>query len=164
MCFPGKIKYDIIVSQCDNCDISPQNYLKYTQKNNCDAYECDSSSIELKSPFNKYCLQTLSLFSYILVEYRVFFLLFIIIIYTIFIFFEVYRASKKNKAKIEEVEFDETELRKEMIFMSLQGKNTHDNCWFLDLDIPKEFNSFLSTRDYFTLSRVRILIKVNLGN
>lgn len=86
------------------------------------------------------------------------FIIVLCFLYFIFCIVEILRVSKKRQEPIEEVEFDESVLKNQIIFLSLQGKNTFDNPWYLDLDIPKEFVSFLSTRDYFTLSRVKKII------
>lgn len=47
----------------------------------------------------------------------------------------------------------DADVRKDVIYLNLQGRNDPDCPWFLDMDISKDFTSFLDKIDYFKLSR-----------
>lgn len=65
--------------------------------------------------------------------------------------------SKKKGEKLKEVSFTEDDELMS-IFISLNGKNSHTSPWFLNLDISKDFHSFVDKRDIFDLSRVKIKV------
>lgn len=67
------------------------------------------------------------------------------------------RSSPKNNF------IESIEIKRDILFLPLQGENLSTSPWFLDLDISKDFQSFFDKRDYFILGRV-ILNLDNLGN
>lgn len=144
----------MITEPCEPCLIKNESRIVFSGSNNCSDYRCNGNVVEIDRSINSHCLRTVDFFSYHVVNYRATFLISFILMAVFYFFLEVVRFSNKTSGEIKEVDFTEEYLKKEIIFLSLQGNNSIDNPWFLDLDIPKEFISFLNTRDYFTLSRV----------
>lgn len=69
-----------------------------------------------------------------------------------------YRFIQKMCKKKKKIWLEETpSFDKAYVAFSFQGENLPDNQWFLEMDVSKDFNSsIVSRQDYLNLARVRL--------
>lgn len=63
------------------------------------------------------------------------------------------RLKIKEERKKDPYYISDKDVKKEVVYLNLQGRNDPDCPWFLDLDVSKEFTSFLDKIDHFKLTR-----------
>jgi len=135
----------------------------YRQPNDCRDYKC-SKLTQIMININPYCMSNRDIFvAYIVNNYLKFLITFCVILFIFTICQARAFGYKFCKQKIKGNRIDKRNSRsimfeditsREIIFISLQGKNTHLNPWYLDLDTSSDFKSFVKKRDHFTLTRV----------
>jgi hypothetical protein len=142
--------------------------------NDCSDYQC-SPQIQLQQTTNHFCMNNKDLFSSIaaskyltLISIYVF-LLILFAICQAKQFGDQFRKKDSGLEKISQKDKSSISLEestsRDILFISLQGKNTHSNPWFLDLDTSSDFKTFVKKRDHFTLTRVsRAIISGNQSN
>ena len=176
-CAMGHFKWDLLEQTCSPCEFHGLNSAIYLQQNNCEQFKCNPKTVELNKNINPYCLPTATLFTQSIAINRWGYIVVYTVVISIFVLFEIRgsplfsfsgrarkRALKRAKRsndrsrKSQSMVSDESEMtfdyEKDIYFISLQGRNTHDDPWFLDLDISKEFKCIFSKMDYFNLTRV----------
>lgn len=158
-CSFGKFREDFFNQNCQKCD--NKGYYKNPKKeeefDNCRSNECDNEKVHLSIKINPYCLKSTTLAKQAITK-NIKFLLVVFSLITIIHFFSItlkqYKINFKKKRQVKEIDdLLETEER-EIFYVYLQGRNIYYDPWYLQLDHSKEFESFVSRREYFPIIRV----------
>jgi hypothetical protein len=161
-CPLGTRKLSIFENTCDQCDLDTNTAekKKYTVFNDCTKYECIDNRVQLNQAINPHCLTSFEVFSdhiisnWHMLTYILLVMLIMMIIATInrrYKFVEKLCITKKKKWIEETESYD-----KNFLVFSFLGDNIPSNQWFLEMDISKDFNTTLISRqDYLNLARVR---------
>lgn len=149
---------------CDSCDLdrNTASKKKYTQFNDCSKYECLDERVQLSQKINPHCMTSFEVFSNMLIKsyhsllYIFLSLLLLMIFATVnrkYRFFNRLCGVKKKQWLEETSSYD-----KNFVVFGFQGENLPGNQWFLEMDISKDFNSVLISRqDYLNLARVKVV-------
>lgn len=151
---------------CDICELNPSTAAKkrYTEFNDCSKYECLDSRVQLSQAINPHCMTSFEVFSDLIISrwqrlaYTLIVLLVLMIIASInrkYKFVEKLFQKKKQKW-IADIECYD----KNFLVFAFQGENLPENQWFVEMDISKDFNTTLISRqEYLNLARVEYFSK-----
>jgi len=155
--------------------------MEFEEHNNCFEYSCDSTSIKLSKSFNKYCLESHILMNYTISNNIWSLMIFyggLLIVHTISSilgsYISVFCKNRRNKKKmlrsrnidilkheisILDIPLSEDYIR-ELWVLSLQGNNTPERPWYLEIEMPEEMKVALTNYQYSTIIRVILLLNI----
>lgn len=159
-CKFGTYRDDLISNSCEEC-----NHEGYFEKwspddkevKSCESGECDKEKVHLSREINPHCLKSSTLAIHFLAQRRIiFFEIYLIglIVHLIFHFLKKIKIEKnilKSEKTIDEMEQVHD---RELLYVYLQGRNIHYDPWYLQLDLSREFKTFVTTSDYLSIIRV----------
>lgn len=160
-CESGTRKLSIFEETCQPCDLSNATVSKklFTDFNNCSNYKCIDSRVQLSQTINPYCMTSYEVFSSMFIGHiskfgYLFLALFLLM--GIATLNRKYRFIQKICRKKKKIWMEETHFYdRAYVCFAFQGENTTENQWFLEMDVSKDFNSsIVSRQDYLSLARV----------